>query len=493
MKIKRAICLLMTALFVMAMTPAMAAACTHSAPAADSDCIVCKVAAMINALPAKDEITIDNAAKVIDDIHAIDRIKYDLSDEEYEEMLTLVEEAKDVSGGGLGVPKRYVEAVERINSLTNGGWLLAQKKFVAPDGTTVDVSKAEVEFEITGTTAENETFSQTLTLFDMGSMVSDFYAANMEGDGWTYKYLLPAGTYTIEEISDKGATVDGKPFITGSTTYEVNGTKISEGATIEVKAGESYNVVVYNRLPTYTLTVANTVENCSTADNDKEFEFNVKLPVAQNYSAIKNSTESVAISVSNTSETKLVLKNGESITITIVEAEDSTFEISASVEPDFEITSVKDGNGADITLHGGKVSGIIDPNAESEKVSFTHKRKATAPTNPTPGGGAPGTTTPSGYSGPSLWYIGGNTFGTSTTKAPTKVEIDGAAVPFTMDGSKIIVSCINADADWVTARWGSTTNTVNFTPDAAAYCTQVSIPKTGDMPLWAAIAAFLGF
>lgn len=90
-------------------------------------------------------------------------------------------------------------------------------------------------------------------------------------------------------------------------------------------------------------------------------------------------------------------------------------------------------------------------------------------------------------------YIGGNTFGTSTTKAPTKIEIDGTAVPFTMDGSKIIVSCINADADWVTARWGSTTNTINFTPDAAAYCTQVSIPKTGDMPLWAAIAAFLGF
>ena len=100
---------------------------------------------------------------------------------------------------------------------------------------------------------------------------------------------------------------------------------------------------------------------------------------------------------------------------------------------------------------------------------------------------APGDTTsptsPSGYSGPSLWYIGGNTFGTSTTKAPTKVEIDGVAVPFTMDGSKIIVSCINADADWITARWGSTTNTVNFTPDAAAYCTQVSIPKIGDMPL----------
>lgn len=128
------------------------------------------------------------------------------------------------------------------------------------------------------------------------------------------------------------------------------------------------------------------------------------------------------------------------------------------------------------------------PNPLKVSVKFKVVSPTSTPT-PTPGG----TTSPSGYSGPSLWYIGGNTFGSSTTKAPTKVEIDGTAVPFTMDGSKIIVSCINANAGWITARWGSTTNTVNFTPDAAAYCTQVSIPKTGDMPLWAAIAAFLGF
>ena len=109
---------------------------------------------------------------------------------------------------------------------------------------------------------------------------------------------------------------------------------------------------------------------------------------------------------------------------------------------------------------------------------------------PTP---APATKPSSGYSGPDLWYIGGNTFGTSTTQSPSKVEIDGVAVPFTMNGSQIVVGCVDPNAHWVKASWGSTTNTVYFTPDAQAFCAQTVIPKTGDMPIWAAIAAFFGF
>ena len=112
---------------------------------------------------------------------------------------------------------------------------------------------------------------------------------------------------------------------------------------------------------------------------------------------------------------------------------------------------------------------------------------------PDPSAAPTTTTSSSGYSGPDLWYIGGNTFGTSTTQSPSKVEIDGVAVPFTMNGSKIVVGCVDPNANWVTVRWGSTTNTVHFTPDAQSYCTQTVIPKTGDMPIWAAIAAFFGF
>ena len=107
-------------------------------------------------------------------------------------------------------------------------------------------------------------------------------------------------------------------------------------------------------------------------------------------------------------------------------------------------------------------------------------------TTPTTSGG-------SSYSGPSIWYIGGNSFGTSTTRMPTSVEIDYVSVPFTMESSNIVVSCINPGARWATVKWNSTSATIRFNPDANVVCAQVVIPKTGDMPIWAAIAQFLGF
>lgn len=99
----------------------------------------------------------------------------------------------------------------------------------------------------------------------------------------------------------------------------------------------------------------------------------------------------------------------------------------------------------------------------------------------------------SGYSGPGLWYIGGNTFGVTTNQVPTSVEIDNVPVSFTMNGNQITVDCIQPGSDWVTVRWGSVSNQRSFTPDANAYCTQPVIPKTGDVSLWAAIAEFFGF
>ncbi len=99
----------------------------------------------------------------------------------------------------------------------------------------------------------------------------------------------------------------------------------------------------------------------------------------------------------------------------------------------------------------------------------------------------------SGYSGPDVWYIGGNTFGTNTNQVPTSVEIDQVPVSFTMNGGQITVDCITPGANWVKVSWGSTTNTRYFTPDANAYCAQAVIPKTGDMSFWAAVAAFFGF
>jgi len=118
---------------------------------------------------------------------------------------------------------------------------------------------------------------------------------------------------------------------------------------------------------------------------------------------------------------------------------------------------------------------------------------------PALGGGTTPTPTPTpkptekpASSGIKVTYNGGNSFSTSKSAVPTGVEIDGQPVPFNGDGKYFTVNSIPAGAKWVTVRWNSTSVTVNFTP-SGAYFAEVEIPKTGDMPLWAAVAEFLGF
>ena len=96
-------------------------------------------------------------------------------------------------------------------------------------------------------------------------------------------------------------------------------------------------------------------------------------------------------------------------------------------------------------------------------------------------------------SGIKVEYNGGNSFSTSKGDVPTSVEIDGVPVPFSGNGSSFTVGCIDPNAKWVTVKWNSTTVTVNFTPDVNVVCTEIGIPKTGDMSIWAAIAEFFGF
>ena len=105
---------------------------------------------------------------------------------------------------------------------------------------------------------------------------------------------------------------------------------------------------------------------------------------------------------------------------------------------------------------------------------------------------APAPAPKSSGSGIKVTYNGGNSFSTSKSAVPTSVEIDGVAVGFTGSGKLFTVNSIPAGAKWVTVRWNSTSVTVNFTP-SGAYFAEVEIPKTGDMPLWAGIAAVFGF
>ncbi len=105
---------------------------------------------------------------------------------------------------------------------------------------------------------------------------------------------------------------------------------------------------------------------------------------------------------------------------------------------------------------------------------------------------APAPAPKSSGSGISVTYNGGNSFSTSKSDVPTGVEIDGVAVPFSGDGRNFTVGCVDPGAKWVTVRWNSTSVTTNFTPDGLVECS-VSIPKTGDMPVWAAVLALFGF
>ncbi len=133
---------------------------------------------------------------------------------------------------------------------------------------------------------------------------------------------------------------------------------------------------------------------------------------------------------------------------------------------------------------------------EGEEVTIINPDGTTETIVPNPAPSAPPssepTTKPSTGSGISVKYNGGNSFSTSKSDVPTGVEIDGVPVTFNGTGSNFSVGCISSDAKWVTVRWNSTSVTTNFTPDGLVECTTVSIPKTGDMSIWAAIAQFLG-
>lgn len=173
----------------------------HICDVPGSYCLVCDVAKKINALPTASEITVDNAAAVTEQIHTIDRIKGNLTDREYNELLTLIEHGDDGSGYGLDVPTRYMQAVTKIRSLTGGGSLYITKAFRSEAGSVVNTQNAVVQLRITG--VDDTTYSQDVTLFtlpvqtnilNLGPITGSaefmsttlFYSANADANGWTY-------------------------------------------------------------------------------------------------------------------------------------------------------------------------------------------------------------------------------------------------------------------------------------------------------------------
>jgi len=539
MKIKRTLSLLVAACLIMALVPTAAfAAAPHCDKAAD-DCIVCKVAAMINALP--NEVTIANAAAVTEQIHAIDRIKVELSDDEYLELLTLVEEGTNEQGQGLGIPKKYFDTLDALTKVGGGGSLFIVKKFAAPDGP-VNVADAEVKLQLTNVATNAQqilTLSTLSTRSDTLSGVSGYYS-EVEG-GWQYKYLLPAGTYTIKEVSDSGATVNGSPFVTGSVTYTLNGQPLEEGAEIEIVNGGEYSVVVMNNYDSGDLTVKCVVESNIAEDADKAFA----VTVSTHGRNVPNGTYGDV--TFDDGVATFSLKNGESVIAKEVPATGFEYTVTVTGTDGFECTVNKDiddsgffsgdtevtvtlkrsvypvtiTEGTAVLKSAGGAAGVAasneydfnvgdeivltaDPAPAGQKfkgwqgaegLDFTDGDANTSPatfkmpdkalnltatyeTDSTGGAGA-------GDSQPSrkdikITYNGGNSFSTNKSEVPTAVEIDGVPVGFTGNGRNFTVSSIPAGADRITVRWNSTSASTNFKPDAVAYSFNVELPKTGD-------------
>ncbi len=235
--------------------------CAH-----ESDyCLVDDIASKINALPEDKDVKVENAAWVIDQIHAIDRLKVELTEGQYEELLALIESGDDGSGFSV-VPMRYARVVDAIQKL-GGNSLLVTKKYVAESGSVLDVSKAQVSLKVTSV-ASGETLNLTLSSMSAAqntlSAALGFYSVVEDGVGWTFRYILPDGVYLVEELGDFGAKVGDGSFETSYTTYQVDGGEATCAAgLITLAGGQSAEVLVEN---SNAPTIGDTGEEANTED-----------------------------------------------------------------------------------------------------------------------------------------------------------------------------------------------------------------------------------
>ena len=199
-----------------------ARAVEHSNCSLSADyCLVCDVAEKINALPNESDITIDNAAAVMQQINDIDRIKYNLSDAQfYDELIYMVDHHDN--GVDHNVITKYDNAVKKVRDLTGVNFAIS-KSFDLNGESVSDTSDAQVSFEITNLDNSSTT---VLSLFDLDLSTSAFAydCYEMTSDGWMFIYKLPVGNYRIKEINtDKPITVNGEQSLFHCSEINING------------------------------------------------------------------------------------------------------------------------------------------------------------------------------------------------------------------------------------------------------------------------------
>lgn len=259
---KKILAWIVAAAMVLTMMPAMTltASAANDHPCDDKDaCIVCTVAEKINALPDADDIDVNNAAAVVEQIHAIDRIKMELTDDQYDELLTLIETRRPSSGYGVDEPKAYMEALEELASLDAGGSLYIAKSFYS-GGEELDWDKTDATFSIECIDAATSFEPLNVTLASAGdTYLGAIDSYSQDEKGWTNKYILPAGTYKITEVDYNAVTADGESFET-TAAYKLDGVTVeSNSAIIEVSEGDS-TVITFGNYRLYTV-------KCEPSDN----------------------------------------------------------------------------------------------------------------------------------------------------------------------------------------------------------------------------------
>ena len=353
----------------------------------------------------------------------------------------------------------------------------------------VDSGENEPDVDTTETGTACDTTEQTISLTSLGAGAKDIYIVVKDAAGnksGKLKIEIPA--YVAPSY---GISADPSKLDFGSATEGYSSAPAAQTVTIT----NTGNQTITLNQPTATSQPTATDFNIGTlsttdlaAGGTATFTVQPKTGLAAGshnetltISGTKDTSASVTLAFQVDPKQYLVTVNGSYASTTGA----GEYALGATV-------NIFAGSRSNYSFNGWTSDDVTIDNASSKNASFVMPEKNVTVTAQWT---ANGTTTPTvnASSGIDVWYNGGNSFGTSKSAVPTAVEIDGVPVSFTGNGSEFTVGCISPNAKRVTVNWNSTSVTTNFTPDANAYCTQVQIPKTGDMPFWTAIAEFFGF
>ena len=347
----------------------------------------------------------------------------------------------------------------------------------------VDSGENEPDVDTTETGTACDTTEQTISLTSLGAGAKDIYivvkdaAGNISGK---LKIEIPAYVAPSYGISadpsalDFGSAMEGYSSAPAAQTVTITNTG-NQTITLNQPTATDFNI---GTLSTTELTAGGTATfTVQPKTGLAAGSHNETLTI----SGSKDTSASVTLAFQVAPKQYLVTVNGSYASTTGA----GEYAVDATV-------NIFAGSRSNYSFNGWTSDDVTIDNASSKNASFVMPEKNVTVTAQWT---ANGTTTPTvnASSGIDVWYNGGNSFGTSKSAVPTAVEIDGVPVSFTGNGSEFTVGCISPNAKRVTVNWNSTSVTTNFTPDANAYCTQVQIPKTGDMSFWTAIAEFFGF